>query len=87
MNTSAKTFIIVGASSGIGLALSRQLLTAQHKVIGICRSPGPLENVEGYVHYPVDLLNNASLPDIAGPVNGLAFCPGSITLKPFERLT
>ena len=87
MNSSIKTFIVAGASSGIGLALAKRLLEAGHLVHGVSRTEGPLKDHQGYTHHAIDLLQEHSLPVISGPVQGLAFCPGSITLKPVERIT
>ncbi|MCG2616254.1 SDR family oxidoreductase [Terrimonas sp. NA20] len=87
MSLLVRTFIIAGASSGIGLALAKRLLDAGHRVHGVSRTPGPLQDRQGYTHYAVDLLQEYSLPVVIGPIHGLAFCPGSIMLKPVERLT
>lgn len=86
-NTSGKTFIIAGASSGIGLELATQLLDQGNIVHAVSRTPGPLEGRSDYFHHVADVLQEHSLPAITGPVHGLAYCPGSITLKPAERLT
>lgn len=37
METSARTILVTGASSGIGLAVSRRLLAGGHRVIGLAR--------------------------------------------------
>ena len=37
--TRPKTYLIIGASRGIGLELTRQLLTEQHQVIAVVRNP------------------------------------------------
>lgn len=87
MNTSPKnSYIIAGASSGIGLALAK-LLIDNHIVYGISRTPGVLELHKNYRHIPFDFSADTSLPEITGTINGLVYCPGSITLKPLERLS
>lgn len=87
MNASGKTYVIAGASSGIGLALARLLLDQGARVHALSRHTGPLEGVEGFHHYTVDFLESVELPLIEGAIDGLVYCPGSITLKSAERLT
>ncbi len=87
MEHSPKNYIIAGASSGIGLELARMLLQDGHTVYGISRNPGPLGGEKGYTHLEHDFLSDAPMPEIAVQAGGLVFCPGSIVLKPVERLT
>lgn len=78
-----KTYLFAGASSKIAIA-SKQLLQQQnHKVIGITRNP---ENL-GYDHlYTLENYLAANLPAITEPLDGLVYFPGTINLKPFNRL-
>ncbi|WP_248723237.1 SDR family NAD(P)-dependent oxidoreductase [Seonamhaeicola sp. ML3] len=78
-----KTIIIVGGSKGIGNALVKNLLE-QHKVINISRTKPDISN-DNLVHYSCNVLED-ELPDIE-QADGLIYCPGSINLKPFQRLT
>jgi NAD(P)-dependent dehydrogenase (short-subunit alcohol dehydrogenase family) len=63
--------IIVGASSGIGLALARRLTTLGWTVTGLARSPAPFEH-ERYTHVIADvrdahyraLLADLRVPDV-----------------------
>ncbi|MFL9838520.1 SDR family oxidoreductase [Flavobacterium sp. ST-75] len=87
MNTSdSKTYIVAGASSGIGLELAKTLVK-NNIVYGISRTPGELQHHENYRHILFDFLTDENLPDISANANGLIYCPGSITLKPLERLS
>ncbi|GLB49386.1 SDR family NAD(P)-dependent oxidoreductase [Neptunitalea lumnitzerae] len=87
MNTSPKnTYLIAGASSGIGLELAK-LLSKDHVVYGISRTAGELVTNENYKHIPFDFASDAPLPEIPDTIDGLVYCPGSITLKPLERLS
>jgi len=55
-----------------------------HKVIGISRS----ETNPGYDEfYTVERYSFSAFPKIEGAVNGLAYFPGTINLKPFNRTT
>lgn len=87
MENTPKAYIIAGASSGIGLELAKMLLLQGNTVYGISRSPGALEGRKGYLHLQHDFLSDQPLPEISTQASGLAFCPGSIILKPAERLS
>ena len=76
------TYIIVGASHGIGAATADKLVQAGHRVINIARSAA--ENCENHVW---DAATDAALPTIEGAIEGIVYNPGSIVLKPFHRLT
>ena len=80
----SKKYLIIGASSGVGSALLHVLNADQHQVFTASRR----EVVGSYAHIPFDLtkdeLNLSLLPD---SLDGLAYCPGSINLKPFHRIT
>lgn len=82
-----KNYVIVGASSGIGLELAQQLHDQGHQVFAYSRRPLPphLADVSWTSTDVTDshfTLNN--LPD---SVHGFAYCPGSINLKPFHRMS
>ncbi len=80
-----KQFVIIGGSTGIGRALA-ELLSADAQITATYahNQPTPLANVN-YVHFDVtDPESDFSwLPDT---IDGLAYCIGSITLKPFARI-
>ena len=77
-----RTVLIVGGSKGIGKAISKVLLDTS-KVINISRSQ-PEFTHQNLTHYCCDILTD-ELPDLES-VDTLIYCPGSINLKPFERL-
>ncbi|MCA0931942.1 SDR family oxidoreductase [Lutimonas saemankumensis] len=78
-----KKVLLVGASKGIGKALA-QIMSESYELISISRSSlDDLDNVS--VHYSCDILKD-DLPDIE-KLDGLVYCPGSINLKPFTRLS
>lgn len=70
----SKTILIIGASSGIGAATQSLLHKDGHTLITPTRA-------EFDVSSPTHQL---SLPD---QLDGLVYCPGTINLKPFNRLT
>src|SRR4051812_23419760 len=76
-------YLIVGSSSGIGAALATKLLAEGHEVIGISRS----NKNQLAQHHAIDLFaEEVSLPLLETPLDGIAYCVGSITLKPFKHL-
>lgn len=77
-----KSIIIVGGSRGIGKAISQKLLPT-HKVNIISRSSPEFDH-ENLTYYQCDVLKD-ELPPI-DQADGLIYCPGSINLKPINRL-
>ena len=77
------TILIVGGSKGIGNAIVSSLLSS-HKIINISRT-APEHAHDNLTHYNCDVLTD-ELPDIAS-LDGLVYCPGSINLKPINRLS
>lgn len=77
-----KTIVIIGGSKGIGKAIAQQKLP-NNKVINISRSE-PEFTHQNLTHYTCDILTD-ELPDLES-IDALIYCPGSINLKPFERL-
>jgi 3-oxoacyl-[acyl-carrier protein] reductase len=79
-------YLVVGGSSGIGLALVNKLLSEGHAVYSASRQRGELPDgahfIELDVTGEVEKLKD-SLPEV---LDGLAYCPGTINLKPFARL-
>jgi NAD(P)-dependent dehydrogenase (short-subunit alcohol dehydrogenase family) len=78
-----KTYIVIGGSKGIGNAIVKSLLT-EYKVINISRTE-PSESHTSLTHYSCDVLTD-ELPEIS-EADGLIYAPGSINLKPINRLS
>lgn len=81
-----KNYLIVGASSGIGKALAERLAQTNSAVFGTFNSTSSesLHNIS-YHHLNV-LEENMSLDFLPDVLDGIAYCPGSITLKAFHRI-
>lgn len=81
-----KTILVIGGTSGIGLALVKLLHENGATVITASReSTGYLEEND-IQHYQLDVL--ADEPDfgfLPDTIHGLVYLPGSINLKPFHR--
>jgi len=82
-----KNYVIIGGSSGIGLELVKRLENGDTKIISTYHTH-PIQDRQNvkYIRLDVisDLLNMNYLPE---EIHGLAYCPGSINLKPFHRFT
>lgn len=86
--TDPKNFVVVGGSSGIGFELTRRLIDDGHQVSVFSRSPGQLTELTGVRHIVFDATQDEFPSDgLAEKLSGLAYCPGSIRLRPFARLT
>lgn len=78
-----KTYLIAGASGGIGNETARMLKTQGHSVINLGRTPN--EICDEFIEY--NFTSGQTIPDIDTPIHGLIYAPGSITLKPFASLS
>ena len=82
-----KNIVIIGCGSGIGLATAKEMHKTQ-QVLGISRTKtSEIDNLN-IQFYEKNILSD-SLEDITFPekIDGLVYAPGSINLKPFNRLT
>ena len=78
-----KKIIIIGGSKGIGKAITENLLK-DHQVVNISRTSPNFQHAN-LSHFTCDVLTG-DLPEIEA-ADGLIYCPGSINLKPFNRLS
>ncbi|MCL6296106.1 SDR family NAD(P)-dependent oxidoreductase [Jejuia spongiicola] len=78
-----KTIIIVGGSKGIGKAIINSLIKYCN-VINISRSIPEISH-NNLTHHKCDITIN-ELPNIDA-ADALIYCPGSINLKPFSKLS
>ena len=80
-----KNILIIGASSGIGLALAEQL-APHNKVFIASRSGDAVQHLDiQHISYDAtqDDLDTSQLPE---ELHGFIYCPGSINLRPFKGL-
>lgn len=82
-----KNIVIIGCGQGIGFA-SAKILSENYNVIGISRTENSeIKNLNTEFH-PMDILSEnldeINFPDV---IDGLVYAPGSINLKPFNRLS
>jgi NAD(P)-dependent dehydrogenase (short-subunit alcohol dehydrogenase family) len=78
------TYLFAGASSKIALETARLLKENGHKVIGISTKT---ENILYDEFYSVEKYDFTTFPAIDGAIDGLVYFPGTINLKPFNRLS
>ena len=86
--------IVIGATGGVGSALARRLRAMGHGLHLVARDPGrlaALANEFEASHAVADAMDPEALAEavaLAGPrVAGLAYCVGSIVMKPLARAT
>ncbi|MGI4749626.1 MAG: SDR family NAD(P)-dependent oxidoreductase [Janthinobacterium lividum] len=87
MGFADKNIVIAGGSSGIGLALVKQLTAAGAKVFVISRNAGS-DLPENVTHIPHDFTSadTGFVSQLPEKIDGLVYSVGSINLKPFQRL-
>ncbi len=81
-----KNILIIGAGKGIGLACAWKL--RENNLITVSRHETPELAALNTKFIPLDVVKD-SLETLEVPevLHGLIYCPGSIVLKPFQRLT
>ncbi len=81
-----KTILIIGGTSGIGAELVRQLEAENASVITASRQATANHNGLHVVWDATDTASDLSalLPE---KLDGLVYCPGSINLRPFARIS
>ena len=82
-----KNILIAGASSGIGRQLALDLAARGNRVWGTYHRQEPAETIENLSYHPLDATEPSPDLSFLPPVlDGMAYCPGSITLLPFSRI-
>ena len=87
------TYLIFGATGGVGSALAHTLLARGHRVLASARDPHKLALLSSALGTPPLLADATSPVDVAevfaqaGPVDGVVNCVGSLLLKPAHITT
>lgn len=84
----SKHYAIVGGTSGIGAALLALLVERGHRVTQLSRRPELAPDHPSVTSLAWDARRDPfPTGDLPGALDGLAYCPGTIRLRPFERMT
>jgi NAD(P)-dependent dehydrogenase (short-subunit alcohol dehydrogenase family) len=80
-------YLIIGGSSGIGLSLANLLAGEGHRVFATYQTH-PVQSENTFIEYhQLNVLDeNISTDFLPEIVDGIIYCPGSINLRPFERI-
>ena len=82
-----KNILIIGASSGIGAQLSKNLAAAGYNVTGTYNENTEYEVTPGVSMHHLNVMDDElDLDFIPETIDGLVYCVGSINLKPFKRI-
>ena len=82
-----KNFLIIGGSSGIGKELANQLSNSGNQVFATYNKNEPAQaNLNIHFHKFNVLEENLSTDFLPEELSGIAYCPGSINLRPFDRI-
>jgi 3-oxoacyl-[acyl-carrier protein] reductase len=88
MDFTGKNILLVGASSGIGLATAQLLHEGGATLFTASRHVSPELAALGTTHLTYDATQpvGAAFDALPEVLHGLVYCPGSIKLRPFERV-
>jgi NAD(P)-dependent dehydrogenase (short-subunit alcohol dehydrogenase family) len=82
-----KNFLIIGGSSGIGAAITSALSKNSAKVFSSYKN-NPKESNDSIHYFFLDVLDaKQDFSFLPEQIDGLVYCPGSILLKPFARIS
>ena len=82
-----KNYIVIGGSTGVGMELVKLLEQEGAKVFATYNTNFvPDRKNAKYLKYDV-LNDNLEIENFPEEIHGLAYCPGSINLKPFHRFS
>ena len=82
-----KNVLVIGGSSGIGLEMVKTLSAQNCNPYVGSRTADALATLPGVRHIRLDVTQDSlELDDLPPELHGLAYCPGTIRLRPFQRL-
>jgi len=80
------TYLVVGGSSGIGLQVTNQLAAAGHTVYATYNTHA-LEGLANVHYHALNVLDESiHLDFLPASIEGIVYCPGAISLRPFNRI-
>jgi NAD(P)-dependent dehydrogenase (short-subunit alcohol dehydrogenase family) len=79
-------YLVVGASSGMGKAIAAQLVNEGHQVFATYHSH-PIEATPNVSAHALNVLDEVlDFSFLPASLDGLVYCPGAISLRPFARI-
>lgn len=79
-------YLIIGGSSGIGKSLVDQLNVEGNRIFATYRNASPNPEQHRVTYHHLDVMGDFNLDFLPDRLDGMAYCPGSIQLKPFHRI-
>lgn len=83
----SRDILVIGGSAGVGLEIVRVLSARGDRVIAASRNRGALGELPEVAWQPYDVTDRETVLALPDRLDGLVYCPGTIQLKPFQRLT
>lgn len=80
-----KNYLIIGASSGIGEAVAKQLKEEGNKVYSASRNE-PTVETDGHITFDATDMESVDFSTLPDTIDGIVYAAGTINLKPFNRL-
>jgi NAD(P)-dependent dehydrogenase (short-subunit alcohol dehydrogenase family) len=77
--------LVIGGSSGIGKQVVEDLVTQHYEVIAASRNINQSDFSNGVEVQAIDVTKDFQL-DLPDKLAGLVYCPGTINLRPFNRI-
>ncbi|MCX8147642.1 SDR family NAD(P)-dependent oxidoreductase [Thermaurantimonas aggregans] len=79
-----KNILVIGASSGIGKYVAESLVKSGNNVYAAQRRSAEIPGVK---NIPYDVTSQTPISPLPDVLDGLVYCPGTINLKPFNRIS
>lgn len=80
-------YLIIGGSSGIGATITNLLAGEGHRVYATFNTHPVQPANESVTYHPLNVLDeNIAMDFLPEIIDGIIYCPGSINLRPFERI-
>ena len=81
------TYLVVGGSSGIGLQVVNDLAAQGHRVYATFNSHEITSGHANISYHPLNVLDETmQMSFLPETIDGLVYCPGAISLRPFARI-
>ena len=87
LNFHMNNYLIIGASGGIGKEIATQLSESGNNVYGTYYKNKPENEIRLTQYCQLNVLDESiNLDFLPDQLSGFIYCPGSIALRPFERI-